>query len=65
MIPRYSHPEVATLWSQEAIYGQWLHIETTVLAHQIEQGVVPREALPLSRNLRGEKPMKIDAQPIT
>jgi len=45
MIPRYSRPEMARLWSDENRFATWLEVEiaaTTVLA---ERGVVPKEAL--------------------
>jgi adenylosuccinate lyase len=54
MDTRYSHPEVTVLWSLESIYAQWLHIESTVLFHQLDQGIVP-EGSPraLSNDLHG------------
>jgi adenylosuccinate lyase len=45
MIPRYSRPEMARLWSDENRFATWLEVEiaaTTVLA---ERGVVPAQAL--------------------
>jgi adenylosuccinate lyase len=38
---RYTDPVVAALWSPEAIYGQWLIVETAVLESQRELGIVP------------------------
>lgn len=41
MIPRYQHPEVARLWSDEEQYKQWLLIERTVVHVQGENGTIP------------------------
>lgn len=40
MIPRYSHPEVERLWSDEWTYGTWLDIEIAVLDAQRRHGVL-------------------------
>lgn len=49
MIPRYSHPTVTDLWSDEWTYGAWLTIERQALAAQIALDVVPWDAKPLAR----------------
>lgn len=43
MIPRYSHPVVAELWSDRWTYSAWLTIEQTVLVAQRERGLVPKD----------------------
>ena len=50
MIPRYSRPEMAAIWSDERKYGSWLQVEIAVCEAWSEQGVVPKEALEKIRN---------------
>ena len=45
MIPRYSRPEMARLWSQEAKYEAWLKVELAVCEVYAKRGVIPTEAL--------------------
>jgi len=45
MIPRYSRPEMARLWSQEAKYDAWLKVELAVCEVYAKRGVVPADAL--------------------
>jgi len=45
MIPRYSRPEMARLWSDENRFATWLEVEIAVTAVLAERGVVPPEAL--------------------
>jgi adenylosuccinate lyase len=44
MIPRYSRPEAAALWSDEAKYRIWFQIEAHAADAMAELGVIPREA---------------------
>ncbi|MFW6027809.1 MAG: adenylosuccinate lyase [bacterium] len=44
MIPRYSRPEMATLWSPEAKFKIWFEIEAHACDAQAELGVIPKEA---------------------
>lgn len=44
MIPRYSHPIVSELWSDEWTYGAWLRIEQLTLSAQIQRKIVPEQA---------------------
>jgi adenylosuccinate lyase len=41
MIERYTLPEMAALWSREAIFDTWLTVELTVLDVQERMGLVP------------------------
>ena len=43
MIPRYSLPEMAELWSDTARLRRWLEIELLATEAQADLGVVPRE----------------------
>jgi adenylosuccinate lyase len=44
MIPRYSRPEMAAIWSAENRYRIWFEIEAHALDAMAQLGVVPREA---------------------
>lgn len=43
MIPRYSRPEIAEIWSDEFKFQRWLEVEIAVVEAWAEQGVVPAE----------------------
>jgi adenylosuccinate lyase len=45
MIERYSRPEMARLWSQEAKYEAWLKVELAVCEVYAKRGIIPAEAL--------------------
>jgi adenylosuccinate lyase len=45
MIPRYSRPEMARLWSQDAKYEAWLKVELAVCEVYAKRGVIPADAL--------------------
>jgi adenylosuccinate lyase len=45
MIPRYSRPEMARLWSDENRFATWLAVEIAATEVLAERGVVPRAAL--------------------
>ena len=45
MIPRYSRPEMARLWSDANRFATWLEVEIAATEVLAERGVVPREAL--------------------
>jgi adenylosuccinate lyase len=45
MIPRYSRPEMARLWSDQSRFGAWLQVEIAASEVLAERGVVPAEAL--------------------
>ncbi len=44
MIPRYSRPEMAEIWTPEAKFRIWLEIETHACDAQAELGVIPKSA---------------------
>ena len=44
MIPRYSRPQMADLWSQDAKYRIWFEIEAHACDAQADLGVIPQEA---------------------
>ena len=43
MIPRYSRPEMAAVWSDQAKYDAWLQVEIAVCEAWGEQGVIPKD----------------------
>ena len=45
MIARYSRPEMARLWSQEAKYDAWLKVELAVCEVYAKRGIIPADAL--------------------
>src|SRR5689334_644205 len=44
MIPRYSRPEMAAIWSPETRFRIWFEIEAHALDAMAELGIVPKEA---------------------
>ena len=44
MIPRYSRPQMSSIWTPEARFRIWFEIEAHALDAMAELGVVPREA---------------------
>ncbi len=44
MIPRYSRPEMAAIWSQETKFRIWFEIEAHALSAMAELGLVPQSA---------------------
>jgi adenylosuccinate lyase len=45
MIPRYSRPEMARLWSDENRFATWLEVEIAATEVLVARGTVPKEAL--------------------
>jgi len=60
MIPRYSRPEMAALWSPETRYQIWLEIETAATEAMAELGIVPEEAAKAVRERGGFDVARID-----
>jgi len=60
MIPRYSRPEMAALWSPETRYQIWLDIETAATEAMVELGIVPEEAAKAVRERGGFDVARID-----
>jgi adenylosuccinate lyase len=54
MIPRYTRPEMAAVWSPETRFRIWFEIEASALDAMAEIGTVPAEAARVVRE-RGEK----------
>ena len=45
MIDRYSRPDMARIWSQEAKYANWLRVELAVCEVYARRGLIPGDAL--------------------
>ncbi|MBI2912235.1 MAG: adenylosuccinate lyase, partial [Chloroflexi bacterium] len=52
MIPRYSRPEMARVWSDEERFARWWDVEVAACKAWAEEGSVPREALPALKRAR-------------
>jgi adenylosuccinate lyase len=61
MIPRYSRPEMALLWSDESRFGAWLRVEIAASEVLAEKGVVPAEALRAIKEKARFEVARIDA----
>jgi adenylosuccinate lyase len=44
MIPRYTHPEMGRIWSDQHRYETWLRVEMAAADAMADAGIVPREA---------------------
>jgi adenylosuccinate lyase len=45
MIPRYTRPEMARIWTEQRKYETWLEIEILACEAMTELGIIPREAV--------------------
>ncbi len=45
MIPRYSRPDMARLWSDESRFSMWLTVEIATTEALADRGIIPPEAL--------------------
>jgi len=45
VIPRYSRPEMAALWSDERKFNTWLRVEIAVVEAWADEGSVPKDAV--------------------
>jgi adenylosuccinate lyase len=61
MIARYTRPEMAAVWSDEAKYAKWLAVELAVCDAYARRGVVPAEAVARIRARARVEPRRIEA----
>jgi adenylosuccinate lyase len=61
MIPRYSRPEMARIWSEENKFATWLRVEIAATEVLSERGVVPKDALEAIRSKARFDVARIDA----
>ena len=60
MIPRYTRPEMANIWSPESRFGIWLEIETLAAEAMEEMGLVPAGVTKAVRERAQFDPDRID-----
>lgn len=61
MIPRYTRPEMAALWSDEARYRAWLRVELAVTEARASRGLVPADDLAAIREKAAFDVRRIEA----
>jgi len=61
MIPRYTHPEMGRIWSDQRRYETWLLVETAAAEAMATAGIVPPEAARDIRERGGFDIARIDA----
>ena len=44
MIPRYTHPDMGRIWSEERRFETWLQVETAAAEAMAEAGIIPHDA---------------------
>lgn len=44
MIPRYTHPEMGRIWSEQRKFETWLQVETAAADVMADAGIIPRDA---------------------
>src|SRR5271170_6999685 len=54
MLPRYSRPEMASLWSAQARLRRWRDVELAALSAMVAAGIAPAEALEGCRARAGD-----------
>jgi adenylosuccinate lyase len=52
VIPRYTRPEMARVWSEEHKYDTWLRVEIAACEAWADQGSIPKEAVEKIRRAR-------------
>ncbi len=52
MIPKYSRPDMAAIWSDKGKYDRWLQVEIAVCDAWAERGDIPKEAAAKIHNAR-------------
>jgi adenylosuccinate lyase len=55
MIPRYTRPAMAQIWSDENKLDKWLQVELAVCEAWAERGIIPSEAMAKIRNARYDR----------
>ena len=57
MIPRYTRPEMARIWSDENRFRTWLAVEVAATETLAEAGLVPKDA---ARTIRERADFKVE-----
>ena len=61
MVPRYSRPQMAAIWSPEERYRIWFEIEALAAEAMAEVGAIPAEAARAIRERGGPRAAAITA----
>src|SRR2546422_9721109 len=61
MIPRYTHPEMGRIWSDQRRYETWLLVETAAAEAMAAAGIIPPEAARDIRDRGGFEIARIEA----
>jgi adenylosuccinate lyase len=65
MIPRYTRPEMAQIWSDDTRYQIWLEVETLALEAMAKEGLAPQssaETVRKNASVRPERVQEIEAE---
>jgi adenylosuccinate lyase len=57
MIPRYTHPDMGRIWSEERRFETWLQVEIAAAEAMAEAGIIPTEA---ARDIRERSKFDVD-----
>src|SRR5262245_36465687 len=60
MIPRYTHPDMGRIWSDQRRYETWLLVETAAAEAMAAAGIIPSEAARDIRDRGGFDAARID-----
>src|SRR5258706_7234505 len=60
MIPRYTHPDMGAIWSDQRRYETWMEVELAAADAMAEAGLVPREAAAELRAKAAFDPKRIE-----
>ncbi|AFM24161.1 adenylosuccinate lyase [Desulfomonile tiedjei] len=60
MIPRYTRPEMGTIWQPRNRYQKWLDIEIAVCEAWAERGLIPQDSLTRIKSKADFNPERID-----
>jgi adenylosuccinate lyase len=44
MIPRYTHPDMGRIWSEERRFETWLQVEIAAARVMADAGIIPKDA---------------------
>ena len=57
MIPRYTHPDMGRIWSEERKFDTWLQVEIAAAEAMAEAGIIPHEA---ARDIKERSKFDVD-----
>ncbi|MFH0793044.1 MAG: adenylosuccinate lyase [bacterium] len=60
MIPRYSRPEMSSLWTEEAKFGSWLEVELLACEAWARKGKIPKRSLATIKRKAGFNVRRIE-----